>query len=179
MRSLGRLLKQTHPTQPPPPLTERHTPPPHHSPPHQYSHRHYTPPHLVSRQPYCLIHICIFITYNIEQANNLVIWTHVCMCMYMWMCAWRAKDNGGKTQYLSLPKPSATNRIRHKINFKVEFNRFRLGFPPPRPVAIPSVKNLVCPTIYIFTNPSARAGYDTRSIFKRSLTGLNSEFSFS
>ena len=31
----------------------------------------------------------------------------------------------------------------------------------------------------IFTNPSARAGYDTRSIFKRSLTGLKSEFSFS
>ena len=28
-------------------------------------------------------------------------------------------------------------------------------------------------------NPSARAGYDTRPIFKRSLTGLNSEFSFS
>ena len=33
--------------------------------------------------------------------------------------------------------------------------------------------------IFIFTNPSARAGYDTRSIFKRSLTGLNSELSFS
>ena len=33
--------------------------------------------------------------------------------------------------------------------------------------------------IYIFTNPSAWAGYDSRSIFKRSLTGLNSEFSFS
>ena len=31
----------------------------------------------------------------------------------------------------------------------------------------------------LFTNPFARAGYDTRSIFKRSLTGLNSEFSFS
>ena len=31
----------------------------------------------------------------------------------------------------------------------------------------------------IFTNPSARAGYDTRSIFKRSLTGFNSEYSFS
>ena len=28
-------------------------------------------------------------------------------------------------------------------------------------------------------NPSARAGYDTRSNFKRCLTGLNSEFSFS
>ena len=33
--------------------------------------------------------------------------------------------------------------------------------------------------LYIFTNPSAMAGYDTKSIFKRSLTGLNSEFSFS
>ena len=34
-------------------------------------------------------------------------------------------------------------------------------------------------TVIIFTNPSARAGYDTRSIFKRSLTGLNLELSFS
>ena len=33
--------------------------------------------------------------------------------------------------------------------------------------------------IYIFTNPSTQAGYDTRSIFKQSLTGLNSDFSFS
>ena len=32
---------------------------------------------------------------------------------------------------------------------------------------------------YYLPNPSARAGYDTRSIFKRSLTGLNSESSFS
>ena len=32
---------------------------------------------------------------------------------------------------------------------------------------------------FIFTNPSARAGYDTRSILKQSLTGLNSEFSLS
>ena len=34
-------------------------------------------------------------------------------------------------------------------------------------------------SLIIFTNPSARVGYDTRSIFKRSLTGFNSEFSFS
>ena len=33
--------------------------------------------------------------------------------------------------------------------------------------------------IIIFTNPSTWSGYDTRSIFKRSLKGLNSEFSFS
>ena len=35
------------------------------------------------------------------------------------------------------------------------------------------------PRVFIFTHLSARAGYDTRSIFKQSLTGLNSEFSFS
>ena len=33
--------------------------------------------------------------------------------------------------------------------------------------------------IILITNPSARAGYDTRSIFKRALTGLKSEFFFS
>ena len=35
---------------------------------------------------------------------------------------------------------------------------------------------MMCPYL---PNPSARAGYETRSIFKQSLTGLNSEFSFS
>ena len=33
--------------------------------------------------------------------------------------------------------------------------------------------------ISIFTNAAAQARYDTRSIFKWSLTGLKSEFSFS
>ena len=33
--------------------------------------------------------------------------------------------------------------------------------------------------LIIFSNPFTRTGYDTRSIFKRSLTGFNSEFSFS
>ena len=41
------------------------------------------------------------------------------------------------------------------------------------------VKSLIVRSLVLFTNPSAREGYDTRSIFKRSLTGLNSEFSFS
>ena len=35
------------------------------------------------------------------------------------------------------------------------------------------------PPLSYLPNPSTRAGYDTGSIFKRSLTGLNSEFSFS
>ena len=36
-----------------------------------------------------------------------------------------------------------------------------------------------CVCMYLLTNPSTRAGCDTRSMFKWSLTGLNSEFSFS
>ena len=46
-------------------------------------------------------------------------------------------------------------------------------------ILLNQVLHLCCFYHIIFTNPSARAGYDTRSIFKRSLTGLNSEFSFS
>ena len=42
-----------------------------------------------------------------------------------------------------------------------------------------AISTLVHFLMVLFTNPSAREGYDTRSIFKRSLTGLNSEFSFS
>ena len=43
-----------------------------------------------------------------------------------------------------------------------------------------SPSNMVVSFTYTYLpNPSARAGYDTRLIFKRSLTGLNSEFSFS
>ena len=40
----------------------------------------------------------------------------------------------------------------------------------------PAVPHLKINLVSIFTNPSARAGYDTRSIFKWSLTGLNSVF---
>ena len=46
------------------------------------------------------------------------------------------------------------------------------------------MKHPVVSLVYIYAclsylpNPSVRAGYDTRSIFKRSSTGLNSQFSF-
>ena len=41
------------------------------------------------------------------------------------------------------------------------------------------VSALSLPSNPIYPTLSARAGYDTRSIFKQSLTGWNSEFSFS
>ena len=53
-----------------------------------------------------------------------------------------------------------------------------------RVLSTPSLQLLLSPlrpgvVVPYLPNPSARAGYDTRSIFKRSLTGLNSEFSVS
>ena len=48
----------------------------------------------------------------------------------------------------------------------------------PTPVKVHQLTLVIIIIIIIFTNPSARAECDTRSIFKRSLTGLNSEFSF-
>ena len=59
----------------------------------------------------------------------------------------------------------------------------RINLPFPHSWCYPKVEReltQLCPSfIILFTNPSARAGCDTKSIFKRSLTGFNSEFSFS
>ena len=50
-----------------------------------------------------------------------------------------------------------------------------------RSVPFPTTLTITPRTPYLsyFSTPSARTGYDTRSIFKRCLTGFNSEFSFS
>ena len=64
----------------------------------------------------------------------------------------------------------------HNLNFRVYFNCI-FTFVISNKLDMNNIhyKNYKV----LFTNPSARAGYDTRSIFKQSLTGLNSEFSFS
>ena len=59
----------------------------------------------------------------------------------------------------------------------VPHRRYSPDFAPCDFCLFPKLRGCRYETI-IFTNPSARAGYDTRSIFKRSLTGLNSEFSW-
>ena len=62
------------------------------------------------------------------------------------------------------------------------------GWDKPKVYLIPADRGSILPqhlptarkSLSYLPNPSARAGYDTRSIFfKRNLTGLNSEFSFS
>ena len=63
-------------------------------------------------------------------------------------------------------KETRNNEVQFGLVFMAEWISALDGYLMPNPA------------IFIFTNPSARAGYDTRSIFKRSLTGLNSEFSF-
>ena len=51
---------------------------------------------------------------------------------------------------------------------------FEVGLKVNIKVYLDVLKSVVIPWCYqvIFTNPSARVGYDTRSIFKRSLTGF-------
>ena len=66
------------------------------------------------------------------------------------------------------------NRIHQTCEQFSKMNMLILALQKVRVRPLYSKFNLV-----LFTNPSARAGYDTRSIFKRSLTGLNLEFSFS
>ena len=57
-------------------------------------------------------------------------------------------------------------------------NLYGLIYHKIQPTKQPTNQDVQVLMLIIFTNPSARAGYDTRSIFKQSLTGLNSEFFF-
>ena len=66
---------------------------------------------------------------------------------------------------------SRSNRIRMILN--------KFIWPIVVVLKVPEMNNTDICSKVLFTNPSARAGYDTWSIFKRSLTGLTSEFSFS
>ena len=63
--------------------------------------------------------------------------------------------------------------------FHVQTSGLRIHWLCKNPIASKSADDAVISFLIIFTNPSARTGYDTRSIFKRSLAGLNSDFSFS
>ena len=73
--------------------------------------------------------------------------------------------------------PILINVSFHKVIFIQNMKPTLLGTPSWF-FSVP-LNSLYLHTFIIFTNPSAQAGYDTRSIFKWSLTYLNSEFSFS
>ena len=86
-----------------------------------------------------------------------------------WVKSWRCKSS--QHRKIMCLSPHVELPLNSKCFVPEPISCFRIMF-------IYMFMNILW-TLCIFTNPSARAGYDTRSIFKRSLTGLNSEFSFS
>ena len=76
-----------------------------------------------------------------------------------------------------LRNPKSLTCIRSKYFFQVWVIWFNSISTLNKLSTTKSCLYMICKRI-LFTNSSTRAGYDTRSIFKRSLTGLNSEFSF-
>ena len=79
-----------------------------------------------------------------------------------------------------LTSPDNSSILANKLFIPEAQQLLRRGEPELRgwPLEAHSGRIPLCQWSYL-SNPSARAGYDTWSIFKRSLTGLNSEFSFS
>ena len=82
-----------------------------------------------------------------------------------------AKPSAHKRQVMYQPAPGKPY-VKHNITIKEQQLKVVEKFTYLG-------SNLSKSIVILFTNPSTRAGYDTRSIFKRSFTGLNSEFSFS
>ena len=76
------------------------------------------------------------------------------------------------------PNRDAVCIFHSPANWVVILLRFKKKKKSCNPI-INNVRRTLILQLSYLPNPSARAGYDTRSIFKRSLTGLNSEFSFS
>ena len=79
--------------------------------------------------------------------------------------------------YLFAAKMPLVRRLHFSTKFFSIFIFPSKTCPKKLEVLIYKEKMFRCNTY--LPKPSARAGYDTRSIFKRCLTGLNSEFSFS
>ena len=78
--------------------------------------------------------------------------------------------NANKRESMCLKQKGAISTLSGKpLKFVAQFTYLGSN--------ISSIENNV--NIPYLPNPSAWAGYDTRSIFKWGLTGLNSEFSFS
>ena len=97
--------------------------------------------------------------------NNLQIISYAIsiVCCYFFGSKWQQVSVGLHVSFEFSSLSQLSCRLYH-LNFSAHF-QFLLSF--------------FFQAFIIFTNPSTRAGYDTRSIFKRNLTGMNSEFSFS
>ena len=112
---------------------------------------------------------------QVESYQRLKKWYLMLPCLTLSIIRYGSKVKWSNPGNGVVPSPTAQCSSYWKGSLRIALNYGRQqcqSHPCRRTAAI--LFNL-----YIFTNPSARAGYDTRSVFKWSSTGLNSEFSFS
>ena len=114
--------------------------------------------------------------------NRTVLWSVLLWHYILWW--WKSSfEKCGVSHYCYSPQVHSEPEWKHLIgsHLWVKYNSLTFKLCATWPMLHRIVRNPSdCLVSYtIFTNPSARAGCDTRSIFKPSSTGLNSEFSFS
>ena len=125
-----------------------------------------------------VLSLCFFLSLSLTcQVNTLVctilLWSNECPSP---QCFFYTSSGRPKFAYVTNPILPETRHMTYKLHSQWR-SHFCFSILP-----VLYTQDTFTPFLnfeVLFTNPSARAGYDTRSIFKRSLTGLNSEFSFS
>ena len=120
-------------------------------------------------------------TYGCRDVHTRHKHTYICIYMHIYREKW---ETANICQRISsqLPKSAVTWYPTGRREIKLLLLVFELTVSSRQRVTVKGEcgSQRGCQQVLVlFTNPTARAGYDTRSIFKRSLTGLNSEFSFS
>ena len=149
-----------------------------------------------------IVLIGIFPFFRFTGLNNIFIYIYIYRQHFLLKCVWLDRKDISclpvlslicsrvymrPSQIYSLQKPNNSyenQRIsRHKVSslFNLTYYIYIYIHTFSLYIYIIYIDIYIYIYIYIsiFTTSSARAGYDTRSIFKWSLTGLNSEFSFS
>ena len=96
--------------------------------------------------------IIYFHTYRVSLSPSLYIYAYICLCMciYIYNLFYLLDTYGPLSYRANLDETWLVNSFYLSEYFFSNCSRFGV----------------------LFTNPSARAGYDTRSIFKQSLTGF-------
>ena len=121
--------------------------------------------------------LCRCVHTHVRGRIYIYIYTHTCMGAHTYVCRHVCAYIQLKVSQENLSTIHDFCKLKNSnfTGLSLHFNFFVVGIISG--IFLNVVFQKTC--LILFTNPSARAGYDTRSIFKRSLTGLNSEFSFS
>ena len=123
------------------------------------------------------------VSWRLNRDCNILTPSSSVFCSTSFSFCWAARPGALKAQpsaesWFSLPRTGTTDS---KLTELPVAPGYIIVWLPPASCGCPICTQFtvkVIPYPYL-PNPCDRAGYDTRSVFKRSLTGLNSEFSFS